>query len=300
MWIGLITASKSKTRQSTGNGWGKNREVETHAEGCGGNWWETLEKQDEMRQREEYTGRFQHGETDKGDKVAPGWKSEPGSLYQNMITRTNWSWHKHTSDVLGKICAVYFLFYFHSVKRQMIFFKRQTEMTMLQWDTLLCMVLLVQRVSWRCCIKVYLENILPSTYSISHPKWSNTIFNWLFGSISFAIFHDFYCLSFFSVLHKSAAGGLCLLFAAPLLCPAYTSPPPTFFAWEAILIIDQMAYLSHTSDHHYLPNRISMLAGLRWGSFTHISPVIGPIIKLEAFPRCASVNGACEKTGFSA
>lgn len=182
----------------------------------------------------------------------------------------------------------------------MIFFflRDRQKFTMLQWDTILCQVLSY----WSKWSRGdYLENILPSTYSISHPKWSDTIFNWLSGSISFAIFHYFYCLPFFfSVLHKSAAGGHCLLFAGPLLCPAYTSPPPTFFAWEAILIIDQMAYLSHTSDHHYLPNRISMLAGLRWGSFTHISPVIGPIIKLEAFPRCASVNGACEKTGFSA
>lgn len=99
-----------------------------------------------------------------------------------------------------------------------------------------------------------------------------------------------------SVLHTAATGTHCLLFDGPLLCPAYSS----FFACTAVLIIDQMAYLSHTSDHHYLPNRISMLAGLRWGSFTHISPVIGSIIKLEAFPRCASVNGACETTGFSA
>lgn len=33
---------------------------------------------------------------------------------------------------------------------------------------------------------------------------------------------------------------------------------------------------------------------LRQGSFSHIRPVIGPIIKLQAFPRCAPLNGASE------
>lgn len=104
----------------------------------------------------------------------------------------------------------------------------------------------------------------------------------------------------FNRLQESATSTCSLLFAGPRLCPTCASLPPTFFCPAAVLIIDQMGYLSHTSNHHYLPNRISMLAGLRRGSFSHIRPVIGPIIKLEAFPRCASVNGACEKTGFSA
>lgn len=55
--------------------------------------------------------------------------------------------------------------------------------------------------------------------------------------------------------------GVSLSFARPLL------PSPEFCP-KAVLIIDQIDYVSHTNKHYYSQNCISLLPGLQWCSFS--------------------------------
>lgn len=159
----------------------------------------------------------------------------------------------------------------------------------MDWDWM-APILVEEHVVFRRCI-------LSTSDSILFPKWGNTLFK-IFAfrcNISLLLFSIVLFVSRTNLLEACIVYYLLvyLFVQLALVCLLPFCLGSCLDYWPNGL------FVSHKWPS-LLPNRISMLAGLRWGSFTHISPVIGPIIKLEAFPRCASVNGACEKTGFSA